>query len=197
MKATKAYIASLGTTGVLLAAAVLMLAVVSAVVAFDRWPGAGVSTPVQTLVLNERPAAIRVSERSTAPSATPVPARALAGRRPVAAQPRAVGRAPAGAVLGEKIHAPAATPATPPASAPVNKTVQSVQDQTAPLFDAVSNPSTTASTVADGAQTVTDATGAGLAQASPQLGQTVTEAGQAVAQTVRDVPLPNHILPGH
>ena len=43
MKATKAYIASLGTTGVLLAASILMLAVVSAVVAFDAWPGAKVS----------------------------------------------------------------------------------------------------------------------------------------------------------
>src|SRR2546423_710918 len=38
MSATKAYIASLGTTGVLLAASVLMLAVVSAVVALDPWP---------------------------------------------------------------------------------------------------------------------------------------------------------------
>ena len=38
MRATKAYIASLGTTGVLLGASILMLAVVSAVVAFDHWP---------------------------------------------------------------------------------------------------------------------------------------------------------------
>ena len=51
MKATKAYIASLGTTGVLLAASLLMLAVVSAVVAFDRWPTGNVSARVQTLVL--------------------------------------------------------------------------------------------------------------------------------------------------
>src|SRR3954454_24183349 len=71
MKATKAYIASLGTTGVLLAASILMLAVVSAVVAFDRWPGAGVSSPVQTLVLAERPAAIRIDAHATGPSATP------------------------------------------------------------------------------------------------------------------------------
>jgi hypothetical protein len=52
LKATKAYIASLGTTGVLLAASLLMLAVVSAVVAFDRWPGGAVANPVQTLVLD-------------------------------------------------------------------------------------------------------------------------------------------------
>src|SRR5438045_7217666 len=70
MKATKAYIASLGTTGVLLAASILMLAVVSAVVAFDRWPGAGAQAPVKTLVLADTPAAIRVGTHSTAPSAT-------------------------------------------------------------------------------------------------------------------------------
>ena len=69
MKATKAYIASLGTTGVLLGASILMLAVVSAVVAFDRWPNGNISTRVQTLVVEERPAALRVSENSSAPSA--------------------------------------------------------------------------------------------------------------------------------
>src|SRR3954469_2300427 len=82
MKATKAYIASLGTTGVLLAASILMLAVVSAVIAFDRWPGGNVTTDVQTLVLNEKAPAIRVSARATGPSATPsrsAAARAVAG----------------------------------------------------------------------------------------------------------------------
>src|SRR4051812_21488646 len=69
LKATKAYIASLGTTGVLLAASILMLAVVSAVVAFDRWPNGHVSTRVQTLILSEKPAAIRVNASATGPSA--------------------------------------------------------------------------------------------------------------------------------
>jgi hypothetical protein len=39
MRARAAYISSLGTTGILLAAAVLMLAIVSALVAFRAWPG--------------------------------------------------------------------------------------------------------------------------------------------------------------
>ena len=38
MRAGKAYISSLGTTGVLIASSLLMLAVVGAFVAFDRWP---------------------------------------------------------------------------------------------------------------------------------------------------------------
>src|SRR3954467_7792117 len=78
MKATKAYIASLGTTGVLLAASVLMLAVVSAVVAFDRWPGGSVQGPAQTLILSDGAPAIRVSAHSTAASATRGAARTAA-----------------------------------------------------------------------------------------------------------------------
>ena len=38
MRATKAYIASLGTTGVLIASSLLLLALVSAIVAFRGWP---------------------------------------------------------------------------------------------------------------------------------------------------------------
>src|SRR3954454_7124790 len=79
MKATKAYIASLGTTGVLLAASILMLAVVSAVVAFDRWPGANVEAPAKTLVLDEQAPAIRVSATA---AATPRAARVAGGGGP-------------------------------------------------------------------------------------------------------------------
>src|SRR5438128_1965419 len=160
MRATKAYIASLGTTGVLLAGSLLMLAVVSAVVAFDRWPGGNVTAPVQTVVLDDKPAAIRVSESSTAPSAVRAPARLAAALRSTAnAGPRAVVRTPAlGNVLGVRLRG---TAPTMPA-APVQKTVQNVQQTTYPLFEAVSNPGTTAGQIADGVQTVTDATGTGL-----------------------------------
>ena len=43
MKATRAYIASLGTTGVLIGSSVLILVVVSALVAFRGWPGDGLN----------------------------------------------------------------------------------------------------------------------------------------------------------
>src|SRR4051795_7399058 len=100
MKATKAYIASLGTTGVLLAASILMLAVVSAVVAFDRWPGANAATPLQTLVLTDKAPPIRVTASSTAASATSAADRAAA---------RAGTRAPealpdGGGVAGERFR---------------------------------------------------------------------------------------------
>src|SRR3954468_9217571 len=197
MKATKAYIASLGTTGALLAASVLMLAVVSAVVAFDRWPGAGVASPVKTLALNERPATIRVTGHSLAPSAT-APARTVA--RGALTAPRALAKAPVVGVRqigGGGVTAPATTPAVPAVPAPVQKTLEPVQQTTDPIFDSVSNPGSTTGAIANGTQQVTDAVGGGTAKLSPDLGNTVTATGQAVAQTVRDLPLPQHLLPNH
>src|SRR5258705_11747983 len=104
MKATKAYIASLGTTGVLLAASILMLAVVSAVVAFDAWAGSHVSTPTQTLLLTEKAAPIRVGANSTATSAPPAP---RAASRVGAAPRGAVGP---GNVAAWRVSGAAATP---------------------------------------------------------------------------------------
>src|SRR3954453_19399572 len=99
MKATKAYIASLGTTGVLLAAALLMLGVVSAIVAFDRWPDGHVSSRVKTLVLNERPASIRVTSRAAGASATGPTRTAAAG----GLTPRALGNT--NGVAGDRLTA--------------------------------------------------------------------------------------------
>lgn len=196
MKATKAYIASLGTTGVLLAASILMLAVVSAVVAFDRWPGGEVSTRVQTLVLDEQPAPISVSTRATAPAGA-----GTARASTLAAAPGARS-APAQLVADENASgrvprvspgdAPAARDQQPPRSAvpaPVDEAVD-------PIFDAISNPDTTADQVADGAEQATGQVAGGLGQVSPGLGDTVAGAGRSVATTLRDLPLPDHVAPG-
>jgi hypothetical protein len=198
MKATKAYIASLGTTGVLLAASILMLAVVSAVVAFDRWPGAKVSAPAQTLLLTDEAPAIRVSANATGPSATP--SRAAAAVRAAAGAPRVTPNV--GGVGGERFtggtRTPSATPANPlPATPDPAKALQPVQDTATPIFDSISNPGTTAGQVADGAQAVTDAAGVSVGRVSPDVGTTVTTAGQTVSQTIREVPLPNGVIPGH
>src|SRR3954451_12778393 len=143
MKATKDYIASLGTTGVLLGASLLMLAVVSAVVAFDRWPTSNVSTRVQTLVLSDKPAPIRVSASASGASSAIALARATTG----AAAPRA-GTRPAQGVAGERVAggrpvAPVAPtgalPVVPPA---VTKPLQPVTDQSEQIFYTISNPAT-------------------------------------------------------
>lgn len=197
MKATKAYIASFGTTGVLLAGSVLMLAVVSAVVAFDRWPGGEVSTRVQTLVLDEQASPIRVTSQSAAPSATPGVARsgAVSDRGPVAARPRAgTGPINAGGQLGVVERG-----GTPPVqgTGPVQNTLQPVVEPTYPIIEAVSNARTTAGQVADGTAGVTNAIGGGLNALDPNVGSAVSATGDAAAEAIRQLPLPDHILPGH
>src|SRR3954463_6374740 len=61
MRARFAYISSLGTTAILVAAALLMLAVVSAIVAFRGWPGQASSGGVQTVPLAPGDATKRVA----------------------------------------------------------------------------------------------------------------------------------------
>jgi hypothetical protein len=51
MRARVAYISSLGTTAILVAAALLMLVVVGAIVAFRGWPGAANAAGVQSVPL--------------------------------------------------------------------------------------------------------------------------------------------------
>ena len=194
MKATKAYIASLGTTGVLLAASLLMLAVVSAVVAFDRWPGATVTSRVQTLVLNDKPAAIRIGAHAAGPSATPGVRTAIAGAR---------GTAPAQRIAGERLGgvgrtiAPVAAPTTPTVpAAPVLPKAPQVPSPD-PIIDTISNPGSTATQIADTGQSVTDAAGVNVGRVSPELGTAVQGVGGTAVGAVRSLPLPGHVLPGH
>jgi hypothetical protein len=174
-----------------------MLAVVSAVVAFDRWPGGAVANPVQTLVLDEKAPAIRVSATASGSSATPATARggATAGRVP------RVG-VNGGGVAGQRVvggirnPAPAPSHQAPAVASPPIKTPVPVPDSDQ-IFGAISNPDTTAGQIADGAQSVTDAAGVSLGRVSPDVGNTVATAGQTASQAIRDVPLPDHLLPGY
>jgi hypothetical protein len=61
MRARFAYISSLGTTAILVAAALLMLALVSAIVAFRGWPGQASDSPVQSVPLAPSDAPTRVA----------------------------------------------------------------------------------------------------------------------------------------
>jgi hypothetical protein len=70
-----------------------------------------------------------------------------------------------------------------------------VQDTATPIFNSISNPGTTAGQIADGTQAVTDAAGGGVGRVSPDAGNTVTAAGQTVSQTVRALPVPDHLGP--
>src|SRR3954454_7643815 len=60
LRATRAYITSFGTTGLLIASALLTLAVMSAFVAFNGFPGQDVQDPIGTLLLQERQTPVNV-----------------------------------------------------------------------------------------------------------------------------------------
>src|SRR3954463_4753266 len=80
MRATRAYIASLGTTGVLVASSALLLVVVSALVAFNAWPGGDPISGLKGLVVND--------DRSQLELTGPAPAAADAAPPAGAARPR-------------------------------------------------------------------------------------------------------------
>jgi hypothetical protein len=61
MRARVAYISSLGTTAILVTAALLMLAVVGTIVAFRGWPGAANGAGVQSVPLAPPPASARAA----------------------------------------------------------------------------------------------------------------------------------------
>jgi hypothetical protein len=132
MRARVAYISSLGTTAILVAAALLMLAVVGALVAFKGWPGSANGAVVQQVPLGPgsraaqtvlvRPAAITRRVVRVRPSA----ARAAAARARVStaglvkqAKPAVVPGIVMVPVAPATMHpaAPGTIPATPPPAA--------------------------------------------------------------------------------
>jgi hypothetical protein len=190
MKATKAYIASLGTTGVLLGASLLMLAVVSAVVAFDRWPDGTVSTRVQTLVLDDRAAPIQVSASSLSQAASRAGGPSAASRAgALGGQLRGgpgnrltgVGR---GGVLGGLPVAGSPLPSALPSLGP-------------PQIIDVPNPSPSSvrHDVASRTQSATDGLGSSAGRVSPPAGDAITAGGKSAADAVRGLPLPDSLLP--
>lgn len=124
MQAFKGYIAGISIMGLLVAGALVLLAVVSVIVAFNGWPGTGASDR-QARVAPPRP-------KPTPPEATPAAAplvSALAVRPPTrAASPR-----------------PAPPPASPPVDVPTGTAVADGDDDD----QGPPNPATSASWVGD------------------------------------------------
>jgi len=117
LRATRAYITGIGTTGLLVASALLSLAVMSAFVAFNGFPGQDVQDPIGTLLLQEKQAPVSVP-------AKPVHVQVLGTTRSgsaTAAQRHASGkrlRTPQ-ASTGPVLHTTTPTPSTPtPGQAP-------------------------------------------------------------------------------
>ena len=100
MKTTRAYIASFGTTGVLVASSLFLLFVVSALIAFNGWPGSGLLDELEDLIAGEeQPPAVLSGPAAAAARATPAAAgvaRAPTPGTPAAAAAGAGGPGPAG-----------------------------------------------------------------------------------------------------
>jgi hypothetical protein len=70
VRATKAYIASFGTTGTLIAAALLTMSVMSAIVAFDGFPGQDIQDPIGSVPVVDRQAPLAVEKHQGSASTT-------------------------------------------------------------------------------------------------------------------------------
>jgi hypothetical protein len=109
MRASRAYIASFGTAGVLIASSVLLLLVVSTIVAFRGWPGDDIAKGIRGLVVDKGGSSSSTARPARAESATPAAAH-------VASKPRSTG-ASDGAVDGIVRQSPdlgGSGPAPPP-----------------------------------------------------------------------------------
>lgn len=85
MRAKKAYIASFGTTGTLIAAALLTMSVMSAIVAFNGFPGQSIQDPIGSVQVQERQAPLSIEKH-------PAAAKPTAARHAHASSARHAGR---------------------------------------------------------------------------------------------------------
>jgi hypothetical protein len=198
MRATKAYIASLGTTGVLLAAALLMLAVVGAVVAFNRWPNGHVSTNVRTVLIGENArsfpiqivptrggratggaGATRAALRAGGPAVVHLPGAGVRSLQRLAAERVANGGHPSTPNGGGKLTLPPNTPQLPqiPEVDPRSISGEGL-----------------AGAVADQMQSTSGQAGGSVGKVNSGAGTTVTASGAQAADAVRSLPLPGQLF---
>lgn len=201
MRADRAYIAGIGTTGVLVASAVLLLAVVSTLVAFRGWPGTDVADDIGNLVVggSERPLAVQEGPARVAREAAPA-----AG---AVAESPAPGTAAAAAAPAPEPAAPAARPPSPIVFLPPRRgqtqfraearLEQRSNAELAPSDRARGSdgllPETPVSAqiervttgLGDATQNVTDGLGRTVGGLSPPVGATLVDTGRLLADLLR------------
>ena len=188
MRATRAYIASLGTTGLLLAFSASLLVVVGTLFAFNAWPGAEIRDAVDSLVVDEDEEPFRVAgpeqtALDAAPAAVAVASVSAAGGAPGAGG----GTLPRGAAGGD---------ATPPDTTgggsfetPGGGTGDGTTGVTGdPDDDPPIDTGDETDRLADATDQATGQLGQAVGGVNPELGNTVSETGQALSDIVRDLP---------
>jgi hypothetical protein len=206
MRASRAYIAGFGTTSVLVASALLLLAVVSALVAFRGWPGTGLTENASSVVVGQ-PQRLAVEGRpQVALNASPAAA-AVAGSPARGTAAAASGGA---RIAGTQVirtaadTGPVATIRDPDCCArfrgdnePTQRALQPPVDPAdqAPgglLPETLLTPQVNRVTqgLGDTTQGLTDNLGGTVGRLDPRLGQTVTDTGRMVAELVRGLGRP-------
>jgi hypothetical protein len=189
MRATKAYIASLGTTGLLLAFSASLLVLVGTLFAFDAWPGGEIRDAVESvLVDDDNGDTARVSgPEQVALDAAPAAVAVAGGSGPGAAGGGGTG---AGGIGGG-----GTTPGTGGGGFGGGGGGGGTGGGGTVTDDGTSIPSTPSvdsgqgtNQVADNTQQLTGDLGDTVGQVSPELGDTVTETGESLSDIVRDLP---------
>jgi len=197
MRATKAYIASLGTTGLLLAFSASLLVLVGTLFAFDAWPGADIRDAVDSVLVDDdddplrlagpeqvaldaSPAALAVA---SVPTGSSVPGSVIAG-------------GDLGGLGGSGGGDGSVTPGTPGGGFDGDGGGGGTGDGTTPPTTGGGTPIPSDSLdsgrgtdqLADSTEQLTNNLGNTVGQVSPGLGNTVSETGQALTDIVRDLP---------
>jgi hypothetical protein len=188
MRATKAYIASLGTTGLLLAFSASLLVVVGTLFAFNAWPGADIRDAVDSLVVDEAEEPFRVAGPTqvaldAAPAAIAVASAPVPGTTDTATG----GTLPGGTSGGSPPTDPSGGGTfeggdTGGTSGPTTVTGGG------PAPDAPLDTGRGTNGLADGTEQITNDLGEAVGGVNPELGNTVSETGQALSDIVRDLP---------
>jgi len=190
MRATKAYIASLGTTGLLLAFSASLLLLVGTLFAFDAWPGGDIRDAVESVLVDD-------GDGDTARVAGPeqvaldaAPAAVAVAGGPGAGAPGTGGTG--GGTGGSGGGGGTTTPGTGGFGGGGGGTGDgggTLPDggTSVPSAPSVDSGEQT-NQVADSTEQLTDGVGDAVGQVSPELGDTVSETGQSLTDIVRDLP---------
>lgn len=198
MRTSRAYIAGFGTTTVLVASALLLLAVVSALVAFRGWPGTNLAENIGSLVVDEPErlpvdpplqVALSASPAAAAVAGAPAPGSAAAGGAGTDDGSDS-GGAPGpflGPQGGANFRAREPTRAPPPPPLQVEDAPRPDLRPAGLLPETPLTPQVVRLTdgLGDTTQGLTDGLGGTVGGLNPQLGQTVIDTGRALSDLLR------------
>jgi|RhiMethySRZTD1v2_1073278.scaffolds.fasta_scaffold24169_8 hypothetical protein len=189
MRATKAYIASLGTTGLLLAFSASLLVLVGTLFAFDAWPGDGIRDAVESVLVDD-------DEGDTARVAGPeqvaldaAPAAVAVAGGPGAGAPGGGGTGGGTGGLGGGGGGTTTPGGGFGGGGGDTGGGGTIPDggTSVPSAPSVDSGEQT-NQVADSTQELTGNLGDTVGQVSPDLGDTVSETGESLSDIVRDLP---------